>query len=75
MFPTFYVHGFSFFFNLTVQLEHPEVQELQQCNDNKRVVTKKEESCLLDQSFYPKVPTHGEFQLPVTCVTRSIIWW
>ena len=41
---------FSSLFNLTIQLEHLHVQEIQQCNDSNRVVTKKE-GCPLVDSF------------------------
>ena len=42
---------FSSFSNLTIQLERLWVQEFKQCNDDSRVITKKEEGCPLAQSF------------------------
>lgn len=44
------------FLNLTIQFKHLCIQEMQQRNGSNTVVTKKEEGCPLDQSFWPRGP-------------------
>ena len=51
IFPSQMPKVFSSFSNLTIQLERLWAQEFKQCNDDSRVITKKEEGCPLAQSF------------------------